>query len=104
MLCSLLCDTDNFKANKIIIKLTYFNVILHNTIGLYQYKKHIFHDFLQMGSQFSSIPSKTAIEKRLLVKVIKATSLGAKKGNHLYNYILYNSKCYFFLFSELYKQ
>ncbi|XP_069698125.1 phospholipid transfer protein C2CD2L isoform X3 [Periplaneta americana] len=33
-----------------------------------------------VGSQFSSIPSKTAIEKRLLVKVIKATSLGAKKG------------------------
>jgi hypothetical protein len=41
--------------------------------------------FLQMGSQFPSIPSKTATEKRLLVKVIKATSLGGKKGNRLSN-------------------
>ncbi|XP_023723493.1 phospholipid transfer protein C2CD2L isoform X4 [Cryptotermes secundus] len=33
-----------------------------------------------VSSQFSSIPTKTAVEKRLLVKVIKATSLGGKKG------------------------
>jgi hypothetical protein len=46
-----------------------------------------------VSSQFSSIPSKTAIEKRLLVKVIKATSLGAKKGKHLYNFTPYANKC-----------
>jgi hypothetical protein len=70
----------------------------------YQCKK-VFNIFLQVSSQFSSIPSKTAIEKRLLVKVIKATSLGAKKGNNLYNVILYTSKCKTILTtSTLYKQ
>ena len=53
----------------------------------------MFYVFLQMSSQFSSIPSKTSTEKRLLVKVIKATSLGAKKGNCLYNCTIYTGKC-----------
>jgi len=53
----------------------------------------VLYVFLQMGSQFSSIPSKTSTEKRLLVKVIKATSLGAKKGNCLYNCTIYMGKC-----------
>lgn len=56
-------------------------------------RMHICHILLQVSSQFSSIPSKTAVEKRLLVKVIKATSLGGKKGNNLYNFIPYASKC-----------
>nr|CAD7461182.1 unnamed protein product [Timema tahoe] len=33
-----------------------------------------------MSNQYSSIPSKTAVEKRLLVKVVKAIGLGGKKG------------------------
>jgi len=52
----------------------------------------VFYVFLQMGSQVSSIPSKTSTEKRLLVKVIKATSLGAKKGNCLYSCTIYMGK------------
>jgi hypothetical protein len=47
-----------------------------------------------VGSQLSSIPSKTATEKRLLVKVIKATSLGAKKGIILF-YVNLNVNFYF---------
>nr|CAD7587014.1 unnamed protein product [Timema genevievae] len=34
----------------------------------------------EMSNQYSSIPSKTAVEKRLLVKVVKAIGLGGKKG------------------------
>ncbi|XP_063229821.1 uncharacterized protein LOC134534973 isoform X2 [Bacillus rossius redtenbacheri] len=33
-----------------------------------------------MSNQYSSIPSKTAVEKRLLVKVVKAFGLGGAKG------------------------
>nr|CAD7403306.1 unnamed protein product [Timema cristinae] len=33
-----------------------------------------------MSNQYSSIPTKTAVEKRLLVKVVKAIGLGGKKG------------------------
>nr|CAD7194269.1 unnamed protein product [Timema douglasi] len=34
----------------------------------------------EMSNQYSSIPTKTAVEKRLLVKVVKAIGLGGKKG------------------------
>jgi hypothetical protein len=75
---------------RFLFNLKYVNYVIPYV--LYQCK-NVFNIFLQVSSQFSSIPSKTAIEKRLLVKVIKATSLGAKKGNHLYNFILYTNKC-----------
>jgi hypothetical protein len=88
---SFVCDVNFLMPVRLLFNPMYVHVIPHHSSILYQCRI-IFHILLQVNSRFSSIPSKTATEKRLLVKVIKATSLGAKKGNNLYNFILYVSK------------